>query len=67
VAAPTGTFTLMANGAALLTMPASAQEYYIAHTSGYPAGTYDLTLEYSGDAYNGPSTSAPFAVTLNAP
>lgn len=64
---PTGTYTLYADGAKVATLPASAEGSYILHTTGYAAGTYSLTLGYSGDTYNGPRTSPPVSVTLQAP
>jgi len=73
-AAPTGTVILM-NGSTTVgtAVPiigyAAARNYFAQgvanlQPSGLPAGTYNLTAVYSGDANYAGSTSAPVAVTL---
>jgi len=49
-----GTAALNAQGVATLTQS----------TAGIPAGNYNITAKYAGDAYNYPSTSSPQAVTI---
>jgi hypothetical protein len=62
---PTGTITFEANGVALTTVKMSGgKAVFPASTAGINPGTYSVTAVYSGDQYNGASTSQPLAVTV---
>jgi hypothetical protein len=62
---PTGTVSFMDGTRNLGTVPLSGGiGSATVSSSGYPAGTYDITAVYNGDTAQAPSTSAAVKVTL---
>jgi hypothetical protein len=64
--APTGTVTFYADGVALgsAKLNSGASASFTASSAGINPGTYNITGVYSGDQYNGASTSAPIQVNV---
>jgi hypothetical protein len=64
---PTGTVTILANGAKVDTATVTNGTATVAApTTGLPPGTYSVIALYGGDQFNLPSTSSPVEVTLVA-
>ncbi len=64
---PTGTVTILANGAKVDTATLTNGAATIAApTTGLPPGTYSVIALYGGDQFNLPSTSSPVAVSIVA-
>jgi hypothetical protein len=63
---PTGSVTFYADGVAIGTskLNGSGHASFSASSAGINPGTYSITGTYTGDAYNGASTSPPVTVTV---
>jgi uncharacterized repeat protein (TIGR03803 family) len=63
---PTGRVTFYSSTNALVTVSlTNGTAVYVAPTEGFPAGTYQITAQYSGGAGDAASTSTPVSVTIN--
>jgi hypothetical protein len=64
---PTGTVTILANGAKVDTATVTNGAATVAApTTGLPPGSYSVIALYGGDQFNLPSTSSPVAVSIVA-
>ncbi len=63
---PTGSVTFYADGVAIGSAKLNSNGYatFSASSAGINPGTYSITGAYTGDAYNGASTSPPVTVTI---
>ena len=64
---PTGTVTFDYGTLSLgtLSLNQSGEASITASTKGLPAGTYPITVKYSGDTYDASSTSTALSITVN--
>ena len=61
---PTGSVTIFDNGKALLSSPLNPSGVYSAYVDQLGPGTHTLTVSYTGDTNDAPSTSTPLTQTV---